>query len=131
MSDTMNDKELVEAFSDVRNLIDRARNELADASSYADAAIKRIEGGYNGTLYRTAYSVKGRGAFPIDMLRYTSSYPADEDTARRIERSFEDDTEQTYFLKKYHRDDEPQLARERWEAKFRWSIIDIEETVAC
>lgn len=96
------------------NLIDRLRREM--------------EQDYVGELYRTDYSVTGRGAFPLDMLRYTSSWPKDESDVFAIEHSLDsdfDDSEQyTVRLTKYHRDPKPKLAEDRWISKFRWKVVD-------
>lgn len=35
------------------------------------------------------FTVSGRGTFPIDMLRYDRAYPASEQEAGKIERSFQ------------------------------------------
>jgi hypothetical protein len=94
--------------------------------------------GYLGTLYRTDFEVEGAGAFPIDMLRYTSSWPKGESDAHAIEDSLDDGLRaatprcgpRTIMLSKYHRDLEPQLAADRWRAKFRWSVVHVIETVA-
>jgi hypothetical protein len=87
---------------------------------------------YLGVLYRTDYCVTGRGGFPIDMLRYTSSYPNGESDAREIENSLEHadgDDAFTIRLSKYHRDPKPQLAEDRWLSKFRWKVIGTVDTV--
>lgn len=85
---------------------------------------------YLGTLYRTDFEVEGRGAFPVDMLRYTSSWPKGESDARAIEDSFDSSVRHTVCLSKYHRDPEANLAGDRWEAKFRWRVMRVIETVA-
>lgn len=36
--------------------------------------------------YLTTYTVRGNGSFPIDMLRYDSSFPASEVDSHAIER---------------------------------------------
>lgn len=80
---------------------------------------------YLGQLYRTDFTVEGRGAFPVDMLRYCNAWPADESDARHIEESLEEADNTDLFvirLTKYHRDAEPQLADDRWSSKFRWAI---------
>ncbi len=94
--------------------------------------------GYLGTLYRTDFEVKGADALPIDMLRYTSAWPKGETDAQAIEDSLDSDVRatsprrgpRTITLSKYHRDPEPQLAADRWEAKFRWRVVRVIETVA-
>ena len=85
--------------------------------------------GYLGTLYRTDFEVEGHGAFPIDMLRYTSAWPKGESDARAIEDSFDGGGRRTITLTREHRDPEPRLAGDRWEAKFRWRIVRVIETV--
>lgn len=82
--------------------------------------------GYVGDLYRTTYTVSGRGGFPIDMLRYAVSWPHDEADARAIEDSLESADYGDPFtvrLTKYHRDATPQLCEDRWESKFRWKVL--------
>jgi hypothetical protein len=91
---------------------------------------KAEQTGYLGTLYRTDFEVEGSGAFPVDMLRYTCSWPKGESDARAIEDSFDASVRRTIALSKYHRDPEPNLAADRWEAKFRWRVVRVIETVA-
>lgn len=87
--------------------------------------------GYLGTLYRTDFEVEGVGEFPMDMLRYTSSWPTEEGDARDIENSFAiGSTRRKIRLSRHHRDPDPQIAADRWEAKFRWKVVRIVETVA-
>ena len=87
--------------------------------------------GYFGTLYRTDFVVEGKGFFPVDMLRYTSSWPKNETDARAIEDALSTNTEirRTVTLSMKHRDPEPRLAADRWEAKFRWRVVHVVETV--
>jgi hypothetical protein len=89
--------------------------------------------GYLGTLYRTDYVVEGSGAFPVDMLRYTSSWPKDEGDARAIEDSIEDSFDgggrRTITLTMKHRDPAPNLAGDRWASKFRWRVVRVVDTV--
>lgn len=99
---------------------------IDDIAQHLRAAEER---GYLGTLYRTDYVVEGSGAFPVDMLRYTSSWPKDEGDARAIEDSFEGGGKRTITLTTKHRDPEPRLAGDRWEAKFRWRVVRVVETV--
>jgi len=92
--------------------------------------------GYLGTLYRTDFEVEGTGAFPIDMLRYTNAWPKGEIDSQAIEDSLDDAVAtasprrgpRTITLTKYHRDPEPQLAGDRWQAKFRWRVARVIET---
>jgi hypothetical protein len=86
-------------------------------------------GDYLGVLYRTDYEVSGRGMFPVDMLRYTCSWPADEASARAISESTNNKPTYTVRLSKYHRDAVPELAESRWNSKFRWSVERQLETV--
>lgn len=93
--------------------------------------------GYLGTLYRTDFEVSGSGSFPLDMLRYTSSWPKGESDSHAIEDSFNDDVRaasprrgpRTVTLSRYHRDPAPQLGADRWQAKFRWRLVRVVETV--
>lgn len=97
------------------------------------AVKEAIDSGYLGDLYRTDYQVTGHGAFPIDMLRYTVSWPTGESDAQAIEDSIEkaDATDPfTITLSKYHRDPKPTLAEDRWLSKFRWKVLRIVDTVA-
>lgn len=87
---------------------------------------------YVEPLHRTDFTVQGNGPFPVDMLRYTCSWPATEADARAIEESHEqaDYTDPfTVRLSKYHRDPEPQLSDQRWRSKFRCTIVGVVETV--
>jgi hypothetical protein len=90
------------------------------------------QAGYLGTLYRTDYEVEGRGSFPMDMLRYTSSWPTEEGDAISLAQTFDSLTETRLHkirLTMKHRDPEPQLAADRWEAKFRWRVVRLVQTV--
>jgi hypothetical protein len=108
----------------------------ADAEQAIGACIGALReaeksGGYLGTLYRTDFEVEGTGAFPVDMLRYVCAWPKGESDAQAIEDSHDEmPRRRTVALSKYHRDPEPQLAGDRWEAKFRWRLMRVVETVA-
>jgi hypothetical protein len=127
---------------DIIKFLEKQREEFADphdgpmvpviaAEAHFSKVIERLkkamEDDYLGELYRTDYSVTGRGAFPIDMLRYTESWPKDESDVYEIEHSIEDamryDDPFTIRLTKHHRDPEPRLAADRWSAKFRWLVL--------
>lgn len=122
---------------DVYRILEDQRLNHSDGSS-ADLAIRRCIDAiraaervdYLGALYRTDYQVEGAGDFPVDMLRYTCSWPKDESDARAIEDSFDASARRTITLSKYHRDPEPNLAGDRWEAKFRWRVVRRIETVS-
>lgn len=119
---------------DILKLIDK---EIADyehiessalvLQSLREAVVKAMDADYLGDLYRTDYCVTGRGAFPVDMLRYACSWPKDESDVYIIERSHESDVEAqdlfTLYLTKYHRDEKPSLSEDRWAAKFRWKVL--------
>ena len=98
--------------------VDRVLNSLANRLRDADA------NDYLGTLYRTDFKVTGRGAFPVDMLRYTAAFPKGEEDARAIENSFDRDGVTTITLTKYHRDPTPVLSEARWLSKFRWQVVE-------
>lgn len=92
---------------------------------------------YLGTLYRTDYEVEGVDEFPIDMLRYTCSWPAREEDYRAIEASMSDSAipeKRTVRLTRSHRDpltagvDDPLLAGVRWFSKFRWRVVRVVDT---
>jgi hypothetical protein len=106
-----------------------ARSQLA-IEDCVNALREAEDQDYLGTLYRTDYVVEGADAFPIDMLRYTSSWPKDEVDARLIEDSFESGSRRAITLTMKHRDPDPRLAGDRWEAKFRWRVVKVIETVA-
>ena len=89
-----------------------------------------INSDYLGELFRTTYTVTGKGPFPIDMLRYTWSWPDGESDAHTIAESFDDyrdprvrERDITVKLCKYHRDPTPSLNEDRWLAKFRWIVV--------
>jgi hypothetical protein len=93
---------------------------------------RAMEVEYVEPLHRTDFTVQGDGPFPIDMLRYTCSWPATEADARAIEESHEhaDYTDPfTVRLSKYHRDPKPELSDQRWRSKFRCTIVGVVETV--
>jgi hypothetical protein len=120
---------------DIYALLEKFRLESREPSHpVIDALVDRLRqaerSGYFGTLYRTDFEVEGSGEFPVDMLRYTCSWPKGEINTQAIEDSFEDRfRRRTITLSKYHRDPEPQLAADRWEAKFRWRVVRVIETV--
>lgn len=121
--------------SDVIKIVDEciAEYEHIDSSVQAltalrEALVKVSETGYLGDLYRTDYTVEGRGSFPIDMLRYTQSWPKDEHDAQQIEVSLEQADADDAFsitLTKYHRDPTPNLSYDRWTSKFRWNVLRV------
>jgi hypothetical protein len=123
---------------DIYAVLERFRRDWKDIDSYVEAIgaitehLRAAEKtGYLGTLYRTDFVVEGKGPFPIDMLRYTCAWPADETGAKAIEDLFDNNTlHRTIVLSKYHRDPKPNLAADRWAAKFRWRVVRIVETVA-
>lgn len=117
------------------HIIPASANVIEDIIKHLREAEKS---GYLGTLYRTDFVVEGTGAFPIDMLRYTCSWPKGESDTQAIEDSHDDEVRaasprrgpRTITLSRYHRDPEPSLAADRWEAKFRWRVTRVIETVA-
>lgn len=121
---------------DIYKLLEDKRQRWSHSES-ADQAISDCivavraaeERGYLGALYRTDFEVEGIGAFPVDMLRYTCSWPKGESDARSIEDSFEGSGRRTITLTKYHRDPEPHLAADRWLSKFRWNVRGVVATV--
>lgn len=105
-----------------------SKGNVADLVTKLRAA---METEYVDPLYRTDYLVSGQGAFPLDMLRYTQSWPCTEVDARAIETSIELATVDDPFtirLTKYHRDQKPDLAEQRWSSKFRWRVVGTPET---
>jgi len=125
--------------SDVIKIVEEciAEYEHIDSSVHAltslrEKLVKVSETGYLGDLYRTDYIVEGRGPFPIDMLRYTCSWPKGESDVRQIEDSLEHGGPSDAFsitLTKHHRDPAPNLSYERWKIKFRWNVLRTIETV--
>lgn len=118
---------------DIKGTIESMAYDITIAINKAKTSIdKAARDGYLGDLYRTDFTVTGRGAFPIDMLRYCNAWPAEEVDAGIIERSHESDIDAsdpfTLRLTKYHRDPTPMLADDRWERKFRWKIIGPKST---
>lgn len=120
---------------DIREGLHRLVAEVTQSVSAFESKLdKAARDGYVGDLYRTDYLVKGRGPFPIDMLRYTCSWPKDEASAALIDQSIAAITEDSLdvrqvALSKYHRDPLPQLATDRWESKFQWTVTRVVETV--
>jgi len=98
----------------------------------AEDLSKAMEVEYVEPLYRTDYSGTGSGPFPVDMLRYTQSWPKTEGDARAIEDSHEQagyNDQFTVRLTKCHRDQDPGLSEDRWTSKFRWKLVGVVETV--
>ena len=122
---------------DIYKLLEAQKQHWAEGSADGEIAIDGCiaavraaeEQGYLGTLYRTDFEVEGTGDFPVDMLRYTCSWPKGESDARAIEDSFDSSSRRTVALSRYHRDPEPHLAADRWESKFRWRVMRVVDTV--
>lgn len=101
-------------------------------TSLREALVREMDDDYLGDMFKTEYAVTGTGAFPVDMLRYTSSFPMDESDAAEIENSLDNEPrvgsgQFTVRLVKYHRDAAPTLSDERWWSKFSWKVLN--ETV--
>jgi hypothetical protein len=105
----------------------RERWPLASVNEIVDVidAMARKTDGYIGDLFRTDYAVEGAVQFPIDMLRYTCSWPKEELDAHRIARLQLHGSHTTHriWLTKQHRDFNANLARDRW-ASFHWTVVD-------
>lgn len=73
-------------------------------------------------VYETEVTVEGRGAFPVDMMRYDTCYPATESDANAIRESFADPSGVTRVRlnRRSVSDREPQYAR--WES-FGWRVV--------
>ncbi len=127
MSKGMTNEDLKVAVEAMAGQINDAVGTIREAIAEFDIRVEQAEReGYVGDLFRTDYTVSGRGPFPIDMLRYAVSWPADEADARAIEESLEqaDNTDPFVIrLTKYHRDATPQLCDDRWESKFKWKVL--------
>ena len=123
----MTNEDLKEAIGTMCGKINDAVDTVRQAVNEFDTVVEMAErDGYVGDLFRTRYTVTGRGAFPLDMLRYSTSWPNDEQDARIIEESIEHgggNDQFTVRLCKYHRDRNPNLCEDRWESKFRWKVL--------
>ncbi len=123
----MTNEDLKEAIGVMVGKIAKSMDGVREAVHEFDTLCEMAQrDGYVGDLYRTDYTVTGRGPFPLDMLRYTQSWPKDETDARAIEESLQDATHDDQFtirLTKTHRDAIPVLSDERWESKFRWKVL--------
>ena len=65
------------------------------------------------------YEVQGSGAFPLDMLRYDSAWPADsEGVSVMVTRHGHAEGRRTIRLESYHR---PTV--DRWQS-FGWLVVD-------
>lgn len=135
MTKGMTNEDLRTAVESMAGQINDAVGTIREAIAEFDIKVEKAEReGYVGDLYRTDYTVQGRGAFPLDMLRYAVSWPKDEGDANTIERSIrndETDSDQMVYtvrLCKYHRDRNPNLCEDRWESKFRWVVGGTIET---
>lgn len=71
--------------------------------------------------WRIRYNVEGSGHFPLDMLRYDSSYPASESDANRAE--FNSGT-RTVVLERVSEDKDWAPTKGRWES-FGWQVIGL------
>jgi hypothetical protein len=80
-------------------------------------------------MYSHTFIVQGRGAFPMDMLRYDHCYPADTGGAQLIAESWEaprpgsQDRAVTLMATTTHKTWEPTKAR--WNS-FGWGVIDVQ-----
>lgn len=118
---------------DILEMIEKLRHDESlsarEALNQLSSDLKqRFDDGYLGELYRTDYVVGGTGEFPHDMLRYTQSWPKDEEDSRKMGSDYEGPRRVT--LSKYHRDPKPHLAEERWMSKFRWTVVEVLDTVS-
>jgi hypothetical protein len=68
--------------------------------------------------YQTTFKVEGKGAFPVDMLRYDSAVPASEADAHRIEK--QRDLRTVVLTRTSVDKDGPTVARWR---SFGWEVI--------
>lgn len=125
--------DILQFIADQRNLV--GDDESVTVRGVLDELTERLRAAmdveYVGALYCTDYSVTGSGPFPVDMLRYTQSWPATEADAIGVEESLEHasyDDPFTIRLTKYHRDPKPNLCEDRWQSKFRWKIVGVVET---
>lgn len=126
--------DILQFIADQRNLV--GDDESVTVRGVLDELTERLRAAmdveYVEPLYRSDFSVTGSGQFPVDMLRYTCSWPATEADARAIEESHEhhDATDTfTVRLSKYHRDKDAALSEDRWRSKFRCRIVGTVETV--
>ena len=74
----------------------------------------------NPKLYVTTFSVQGRGAFPVDMLRYDECYPASEREAGKLEHH--ERGHRTVTLRAKHETPYYSLTEERW-ASYGWTVL--------
>lgn len=125
---TITGDDILTAIEELRNDQDLGVACVQGLDRLATDLKKRFDDGYLGDLYRTDYVVGGSGEFPHDMLRYTQSWPKDETDARKMGSDYEGPRRVT--LTKYHRDPKPQLAEDRWLSKFRWTVVEVLDTVA-
>lgn len=127
MSKGMTNEDLKVAVEAMAGQINDAVGTIREAIAEFDIRVETAEReGYVGDLWRTDYSVTGKGAFPVDMLRYAQSWPKDEPDASNIVYSQDDgnyDEVYTVRLTKHHRDRNPNLCEERWESKFKWKVV--------
>lgn len=78
----------------------------------------------------TVYTVRGRGAFPIDMMRYDRSYPYSEENSIRIQKSLTN-VEREEFEVTLIRLNAPSNwnpGAVRW-SSFCWTVIETHFTV--
>lgn len=66
-----------------------------------------------------AFTVEGRGQFPLDMLRYDACYPADSDTVSQIDA--EDEPGKRRRVRLLTSRDTPPTS-DRW-SSFGWRVI--------
>jgi len=75
-------------------------------------------------VYRTRFTVEGRGHFPVDMLRYDCCYPETSRDGKYIQVRHEDIT--TILLARVHAGKQWHPTEARWNS-FRWAVVDIDK----
>jgi hypothetical protein len=126
--------DLLTMLSDVAGRWDKKPTEdgALPIQEFVAKLLPRLEDGYLGDFFRTEFVVEGEDEFPYDMLRYTHSFPADEQASflMRSHNETMSSAIRRVKLATYHRDPVPHLATDRWISKFRWRVVKIHDTVA-
>lgn len=71
-------------------------------------------------MYRTRFQVRGRGRFPLDMLRYDNCFPASSDDVAKMDEEYSRE-ERTIELITLHKYRQEHITPARWES-FGWTV---------
>lgn len=77
-------------------------------------------------MYRTRFTVEGRGTFPLDMLRYDACFPRTPEAVVKMKGDSNAPTRSVDLLKHHKTKDHPNITPQRW-GSFGWGVLTIGE----